>query len=246
MNRTMIIPAAGLGSRLQSSTPKVLFPVAGRPMIDRLLDLYSVWIDRFVLVLHPSFGDAVRRHCAARAERIEYAEQERPTGMLDAIRIPEKLVREHQPRQVWITWCDQIAVRPETVRRLAEMSDKHPEAAIVMPTLLRPQPYTHLVRNSSGTITDLLHRREGDILPDPGESEMGLFSLSANAYFELLPRFADEGWLGGATRERNFLPFIPWLAGKAAIKTFSAHEEIESVGVNDVHDLHRVEEYLMR
>ena len=61
----MIIPAAGRGSRLQSSMPKVLYPVAGRPMIDYLLELYAPFVDRFVLVLHPSFAEEVERHCAA-------------------------------------------------------------------------------------------------------------------------------------------------------------------------------------
>ena len=40
-NRTLIIPAAGLGSRLGLNLPKVLVPVDGRPMIDWLVELYA-------------------------------------------------------------------------------------------------------------------------------------------------------------------------------------------------------------
>src|SRR5678816_1858561 len=114
MSRTLIIPAAGRGTRLQSDLPKVLYPVAGRPMIDHLLDLYSDVAERFVLVLSPEFDEAVRRHCSSIhrfAGRIDYAIQERPDGMLPAILAAASIVAGHQPESVWITWCHQIAVR---------------------------------------------------------------------------------------------------------------------------------------
>jgi bifunctional UDP-N-acetylglucosamine pyrophosphorylase/glucosamine-1-phosphate N-acetyltransferase len=241
----MIIPAAGRGSRLQSSMPKVLYPVAGRPMIDYLLELYAPFVDRFVLVLHPSFADEVERHCMASALKIDYEVQAEPTGMLDAILIPQERVRRYQPQQIWITWCDQIAVDPKTARTLAETCDREPDAAMVMPSIVKSEPYIHLVRDEAGKIIDLLHRREGDHLPDPGESDMGLFSVSRSAYLELLPRFADEVVIGHATRERNFLPFIPWVAGKARVVTFPALHVIESVGINDATDLRRVEAHLL-
>src|SRR5262245_53878549 len=114
MNRLMIIPAAGLGSRLQSPIPKILFPVAGRPMIRHVFDLYANLVDRFVLVLHPSFAEAARQYCTTLNLPIDYDLQTTPTGMLDAILIPQERVRSYQPREVWITWCDQIAVRPST------------------------------------------------------------------------------------------------------------------------------------
>ena len=116
---------------------------------------------------------------------------------------------------------------------------------MVMPSIVKSEPYIHLVRNEDGKIIDLLHRREGDHLPDPGESDMGLFSVSRSAYLELLPRFADEAVTGHATRERNFLPFIPWVAEKTRVVTFPALHIIESVGINDAADLHRVETHLL-
>jgi len=244
MNRLMIIPAAGLGSRLQSATPKLLFPVNGRPMIDYLFDLYSPVVERFILVLHPSSEDAVRRHCAGFDLRIEYELQPSPTGMLDAILIPHERMRCLEPSQVWITWCDQIAVSPETVAKLRETADREGEAAVIAPTVVRNDPYIHFARNDRGEIVEILHRREGDHLPELGESDMGLFCLSWRAYMELLPDFAREAPRSNVTRERNFLPFISWLAGRAAVRSFPVHNEIESVGVNTADDLSRIERYL--
>ena len=50
----LIIPAAGAGSRLQTSTPKFLVPVSGRPMIEWLVDLYRPYVSRIVLIVEPS------------------------------------------------------------------------------------------------------------------------------------------------------------------------------------------------
>jgi bifunctional UDP-N-acetylglucosamine pyrophosphorylase/glucosamine-1-phosphate N-acetyltransferase len=246
MNRLMIIPAAGLGSRLKSSIPKVLFPVHGKPMIDYLFDLYASVVEHFILVLHPSFEKEVQDHCANYPFPIAYELQNSPTGMLDAILIPRERVRKLEPTSIWITWCDQIAIQPKTVMNLLELSRQDPEAALIFPTILRTKPYIHLVRDDLGEITQILHRREGDNLPEVGESDLGLFCLSRKAYLDLLTEFSYTTKRGEVTQERNFLPFICWLKDRARVRTFPGHDEVESIGINTAEDLQRVENYLHR
>jgi bifunctional N-acetylglucosamine-1-phosphate-uridyltransferase/glucosamine-1-phosphate-acetyltransferase GlmU-like protein len=247
LTRALIIPAAGIGSRLRSSLPKVLFPVNGRPMLDYLFALYAADVDRIVLVVRPADLDLVREACAQAPVPCEFAVQETPTGMLDAILMAREPLAANPPARVWITWCDQIAIRPETVRRLREDA----EAALVLPTCRRRDPYIHLARDEAGRIVRVLHRREGDAMPEEGETDAGLFSLSRAAYFDLLPQFA-AGVItpdGAATRERNFLPFIPWLQMRAAapasnVHTFACESWIESVGVNAPADVALVAPHL--
>ncbi len=245
MSRCLIIPAAGRGSRLNSTTPKVLFPVNGRPMIDYLLELYAPWVDRFVLVVHPSFAAEVEQHCAAFPYAIDFALQETPTGMLDAILIPQGRIRPGAPGSVWITWCDQIAVDPVTITTLANQFVEHPNAALIMPTIRRTEPYIHFVRDDKGEICEIRHRREGDVMPAVGEGDLGLFGLSAQAYLDWLPAFARSVTAGKATQERNFLPFIAWLRGRGEVRTFPAVHEIESIGVNCAADLAQVEKHFL-
>ncbi|MBS1788232.1 MAG: NTP transferase domain-containing protein [Acidobacteria bacterium] len=244
MNRILIIPAAGLGSRLQSDIPKVLYPVNGRPMLHYLFDLYAPVVNRFVLVLHPATVERVREHCASLKLPVEFEVQISPTGMLDAILIPHERVRAAQPDQVWITWCDQIAVHPQTVRRLADVVAAD-DAAMAMPTIFKPEPYIHFERNEQGDIVGLRQRREGDLMPERGEGDLGLFSMFRETYLEMLPRFSKQVVVGSATRERNFLPFIPWLSTQGKrVCTFPADAEIESVGINTPAELKLVAEYL--
>src|SRR5688500_16163362 len=208
MRRLLIIPAAGRGSRLDSSEPKVLTRVAGRPMLDHLERLYRPHVQELVVVAHPSFADRVRARLAAFGWRATVLEQAEPTGMLDAILLARPQVQKSQPDRVWITWCDQIAIRPETVARLMALETRDRDADIIMPTARGPHPYTHLERDATGRVTRFLQSREGDAMPDEGESDAGLFSLSRRAFLEDLKWFAGETPEGSGTAERNFVPFI--------------------------------------
>jgi bifunctional UDP-N-acetylglucosamine pyrophosphorylase/glucosamine-1-phosphate N-acetyltransferase len=247
MSRLLVIPAAGIGSRLGASVPKVLVPVAGEPMLDRLLRLYQRAVARIVIVVNPSFADAVRRHVMRLpdAERIDCVDQPAATGMLDAILLARPAAVRHHPSSVWVTWCDQVAVHPKTIERLAACTAPGSHDALVMPTVVRPDPYIHFERDGSGRIVRVLHRREGDEMPPVGESDMGLFALSPMAFSDRLPEYAEIVEVGRSTRERNFLPFIPWIARTGSVATFPAEDPMEAVGVNTPEELALVERYLL-
>ena len=246
--RVLIIPAAGRGTRLRSPLPKPLVPVAGRPMLDLLFALYRPYVDRFVIVANPESERAIRELCAtSQPGAVDFAVQHAPTGMLDAILLASDAVRATPAETVWITWADQVAVRRETVAALAWASDE-PGVALALPTLQRAHPYTLLERDGSGRIVRVRYRRENDPMPAAGESEIGVFSLSRDAYLQELPRFAAESAMepGAATGERNFLPFIPWLGARREVVTFPAMEDVEAVGVNTPDELAIVEAALRR
>lgn len=247
MRRLLIVPAAGLGSRLNAGAPKALVDVGGQPMIVRLLELARPHVGTVVVVAHPSFADDIRaRLQGLRADRIawEVVEQPTPTGMLDAILLGRPVVERTTPDRVWTLWCDQVGVLPATLARLVAAEQSSPAAALVFPTVAQRPPYIHFERDAAGRITGVLQRREHDPMPDSGESDMGLFALSRDAYCRLLPEYAAEVPPGRGTRERNFLPFIPWLAARARVETIPCTDPREAVGVNTPEDLRLVEAWL--
>jgi bifunctional N-acetylglucosamine-1-phosphate-uridyltransferase/glucosamine-1-phosphate-acetyltransferase GlmU-like protein len=244
VTRLLIIPAAGRGTRLGSDGPKVLFPVAGRPMIDHLLDRYGPFVDRVVVVVAPAAEEMVRRHLRAIGQDAECVVQPEPTGMLPAILCARPVVEAARPWHVWITWCDQIAVSARTVERLAAELAREPAAALVFPTVRQEPPYIHFARRSDGRIAAVRQRREGDDMPAVGESDTGLFGLSLDTYLDRLGEFDRLGDTGDGTKERNFLPFIPWLAARATVTTFQVPDAREAIGVNTLDDLRVLEAYL--
>jgi bifunctional N-acetylglucosamine-1-phosphate-uridyltransferase/glucosamine-1-phosphate-acetyltransferase GlmU-like protein len=165
--------------------------------------------------------------------------------MLDAILAASDQVATSRPDRVWITWCDQVGVHPHTVSTLSRLSAEHRDVPIVLPTSRQSDPYIHLERDGDGRIVAIRQRRECDAMPAIGESDMGLFSLSSDAYFDLLPQFGRETTEARGTRERNFLPFVPWLTSHGqAVVTFPSTNEMEALGVNTPDDRHRLERYL--
>ncbi len=248
MRRALIIPAAGRGSRLGTDIPKALVEVAGQSMLSWLADRYRPFVERIVVVASPSGEESIRTVLRGVGPLSEVCVQASPTGMLDAILIAVDALRAAAPETLWITWCDQIGITEATAATLAS---RDTEADLVFPTLQVSEPYIHFQRDASGKIVNVLQRREDDAMPAVGEADMGLFSLSSRAGFELLPEFArklDDA--GGRTGERNFLPFIPWLESRAATVVFSATvtfagvDPIEPLGVNTPADLARMEAHL--
>lgn len=233
-----------MGSRLRSALPKVLVPVLGRPMLDWIIELYAPWVDQAVIVANPASRAMVSEHLATLPIPASVLVQDAPTGMLDAILTARSVVAASEATQIWITWCDQVGVHPDTVARLAALSEAHPDAAMVMPTCTRPEPYIHLQRDPGGRITEVLHRREGDHMPPVGESDMGVFGLSRRAFVDDLFRFANAAALGAGTGERNFLPFIPWADARGGVVTYPCTEPEESTGVNTPDELAFLEHYL--
>jgi bifunctional N-acetylglucosamine-1-phosphate-uridyltransferase/glucosamine-1-phosphate-acetyltransferase GlmU-like protein len=210
-------------------------------MLDRVFDLYAPWVDQFVIVISPESGGAIVQHCRGLPFRIAFAEQRTPTGMLDAILLARDVVAASRAEVVWITWVDQVAVHPRTLAALARTSEDR-TVAMALPTIVRQDPYTLLERDSSGTIVRVRYRRERDEMPARGESELGLFSLAREIYLGELQTFADEDdRTGAATGERNFLPFIPWLAARRRVVTVAATEDVEAIGVNTPEELAIVE-----
>jgi bifunctional N-acetylglucosamine-1-phosphate-uridyltransferase/glucosamine-1-phosphate-acetyltransferase GlmU-like protein len=240
--RILVIPAAGRGSRLGVEGPKVLAPVAGRPMLDWLLALYAGRVDVVALVVQARDREAVEVVARRRAGHVITAVQDAPTGMLDAVRIGIGSVAGELASRIWVTWCDQIAVRPQTLDRLTHAEEG---TALTFPVVTQSPPYIHFERDDGGRIVRVRQRREGDVMPDTGESDMGVFSLSPDAAGPFLHQFDSEASAGPGTGERNFLPFIPWLAARADVRTFPATDPFEAVGINTPDDRARVEAYLL-
>jgi bifunctional UDP-N-acetylglucosamine pyrophosphorylase / glucosamine-1-phosphate N-acetyltransferase len=242
MGRLLLVPAAGLGTRLGTETPKVLVPVNGRTMLRHILDLHAPLVDRAIIVAHPAAASRVAANARESSLPAEVVVQETPTGMLDAVLAGASAAGSHAGR-VWITWGDQIAVHAATLARLAAIEG---ESDVAFPTVIRDVPYIHVDRARDGRVVRIRQRREGDDMPPAGESDMGVFSLSARACFEHLPAYARDAVPGAGTGERNFLPFLAWMAARGVVSTCACTDPSEAVGINTPEDLAAVAAYLAR
>ena len=237
----LVIPAAGRGSRLKSAYPKVLHPVAGHAMIDYLIRRYQNIVDRFVLIINPHDETAIREHMESTQVEFGICFQHSPTGMLDALLQSYSDSGVQSADEIWITWCDQIGISQRTVNSIKEhFRILGNQPGLILPVAIKNAPYIHFKRDNSKRITKVLQRREGDTMPDLGENDCGLFAMSADVFLKDLKDYSNTIDYGTRTGERNFLPFIPWYQSRGQILSFEINNHLESIGVNDQHDMNEI------
>ncbi len=112
MTATAIILAAGLGTRMRSRLPKVLLPLAGRPLLRHLVASAEAVFDRIVVVIGAGM-DAV----AAAAAPHPVAVQAEPLGTAHAaLAAAEQFGRG----DVAVLYADNPLIEPATLRRLLQ------------------------------------------------------------------------------------------------------------------------------
>jgi hypothetical protein len=109
---------------------------------------------------------------------------------------------------------------------------------------MRAHPYIHFDRDASGRLSGLRQRREGDEMPERGESDMGLFAMTRETFDRDLEQYSREVVSGTGTGERNFVPFVPWLARRKEVVTFPCVDSREAIGINTPEELRQIEEWL--
>lgn len=142
-----IILAAGQGTRMKSKIPKVLHPVAGKPMVEYSVDAAAAaGVSETVLVVG-HLGDQVR---AVLKERVTYAEQPQPRGTGDAVKCAAPVL-QNQGAHVVVFYADMPLLKPETLRAVIE---KHlaANATLTMLTLVADDPmgFGRIVRDENG------------------------------------------------------------------------------------------------
>ena len=241
---TAVVAAAGKGSRLGFNRPKILLPVAGRPILEWLLHLLLPSCQTAVFVLSPDGRDQVEPELERLAPgRYCIAIQPVPTGMADAVQIG---AAHAATRHTVVLWGDQVALRPASVEAVLRLHQGPLSPDLTLPTVFRQSPHIHFERDDAGRIANLLQAREGDAMPEYGESDAGLFCFRTEVLRRLLVELRSSGAATGTgTAEFNLLPIIPF-AARSAHYVLTAHlmDGEETVEINSAAGAGRAESFL--
>lgn len=238
---SVLIPAAGKGSRLGFDKAKILYPVAGKRILDWLLDRFEPLVEEVVLVLSPEHHQEVEEAARERlGNRLKVALQETPTGMGAAVGIGLKAVTK--PR-VALVWGDQVALRAASVEACLRVHSGPLSPACTCPTVWRSAPYIHFDRNAAGHIEKVRQAREGDLMPAEGESDTGFFCFDRLQLADALERHRDHPSARGAkTGEFNLLPLIGLMSLEGlTVATPQVMRIEETVGINSAADANSLE-----
>jgi bifunctional UDP-N-acetylglucosamine pyrophosphorylase/glucosamine-1-phosphate N-acetyltransferase len=226
MPLSVVILAAGQGKRMKSDLPKVLQPLAGRPLLAHVLATAAdLGADR-TYVVYGHGGDEVRRRLAdADAEWALQAEQH-GTGHA----VMQALPAIPDDHQVLVLYGDVPLVAADTLSRLID-AGADGSVAVLSVRLADPTGYGRIVRDGAGRVVRIVEHK------DANTKERAIDE--ANTGLMLVPAGRLRGWLG-ALRNDNaqgeyYLTDVIGMAVRDGVnvKAVIAPTETEVLGVND-------------
>ena len=153
----IVILAAGMGKRMHSDTPKVLHPIAGRPLLGHVIDTArSLNPDRLVIV-HGHGADTVRSAFAAQTD-LAWALQSPQLGTGHAVSQAVPMLDDAVP--TLILYGDVPLVTAQTLRRLADAAAGR--VALLTQIMDDPTGYGRIVRDAAGNVARIVEQKDAD------------------------------------------------------------------------------------
>ncbi|CAN0645832.1 bifunctional UDP-N-acetylglucosamine diphosphorylase/glucosamine-1-phosphate N-acetyltransferase GlmU [Burkholderia cepacia] len=230
----IVILAAGTGKRMRSALPKVLHPLAGRPLLSHVIDTArTLQPSRLVVVVGHG---AEQVQAAVAAPDVQFAVQAEQLGTGHAVRQALPLLDPAQPTLV--LYGDVPLTRASTLQRLVDAA-REGRYGILTVTLDDPTGYGRIVRDAAGFVTRIVEQK--DASPD----ELRIAEI--NTGIIVTPTAQLSMWLGALKNENAqgeyYLTDVVELAIEAGFEVVTAQpdEEWETLGVNSKAQLAELE-----
>ena len=230
-NLTVIVLAAGGGTRMKSKTMKVLHPIAGRSMIGHVLRAVQAVEPTRVVAVIGHQREQVGPHIMELVPTALLAIQETQEGTGHAVRIAMETAGT-TTGTVIVTAGDTPLLEGDSLRAFAAEHEAAQRAvSILSANLANPFGYGRILRNDEGDVEAIVE--EKDATPEQREIteiSSGIFAFDAAFLIDALPRISNDN-AGG----EYYLPDTVHLAREAGL-TVGAHviEDVtQTQGAND-------------
>jgi len=231
----VLIAAAGAGTRAGLPYPKTLHPVAGRPILGRILDVVGHLDSCPTIIVSPVGRALVADFLAADGKAAHLVEQALPTGMGDAVLTFDKSPAAADAGTVVLVWGDIPHLSSETLAATIA-NHRRTGATLTFPSRQVEQAYTIVSRGADGAVTALDETRMLGVEPQPGERDIGLFVFEAAPVLAALRASAAEH--DPARGEHGFLQVVRRLAATGQrVEALPIATARELVSLNALSDL---------
>ncbi|AKJ69477.1 glucosamine-1-phosphate N-acetyltransferase [Pandoraea thiooxydans] len=151
----IVILAAGLGKRMRSSLPKVLHPLAGRPLLGHVIDTArALSPGRLVVVIGHGAG---RVREVLGAADILFAEQAEQLGTGHAVQQAAAQLDDSVPTLV--LYGDVPLTRAQTLRQLVQAAGDG-KLGVLTVSLDDPSGYGRIVRDAAGRVQRIVEQKD--------------------------------------------------------------------------------------
>ncbi len=229
MSLAVVVLAAGEGKRMHSALPKVLHPLAGRPLLAHVLEAARALEPERILVVHGHGAAAVRAAFAGAG--VEWVEQAQQLGTGHAL--SQALPKVARGAQVLVLNGDVPLLRAETLARLVAASKKG--LAICTSDLTDATGYGRVLRDARKRVRRVVEHK------DASAKELRVREWYAG--FLAAPAQRLAAWLAKVkpanAQKEYYLTDLIGIAVKERVNvaTVKALDPWEVAGVNSRHEL---------
>ena len=239
MKLGVVILAAGKGTRMRSALPKVLHPLAGRPLLSHVLDAAQAVGAVEICVVYGHGG--VQVPAALSEAPCTWVEQRERLGTGHAVR--QAMPTMQGVDRVLVLYGDVPLIEPETLDRLVGDSSDTVLGVLTM-VLSDPTGYGRVVRGKSGHVLRISEQKDA--------SEAELTITEVNTGIIVADRSRLDDWLSRITNDNAqgeyYLTDIIGLATEAGgrVATTEVQTLQEVAGINDRVQLAELERHYQR
>ncbi len=225
---TVLIMAAGQGTRMRSSLPKVLHPVCGKPMLLWVVDAArEAGAERVLCVTRP--GDGVAEGVP---DGIEVVEQREGEGTGAAVLAARAQLAEADGAVIVLSG-DQPLIGADDLRGLIDEHERTGAAATLLTTdQLDPAGYGRVVRTDDGDVDRVVETKRPE---EASAEELRVREVNLGTYaFAAVPLVEALDQVGLVAGERYLPGAIPLLRERG--ERIAAHliaDANDALGVND-------------
>ncbi|HEX5676546.1 MAG TPA: bifunctional UDP-N-acetylglucosamine diphosphorylase/glucosamine-1-phosphate N-acetyltransferase GlmU [Alcanivorax sp.] len=238
MNLAVVILAAGKGTRMKSALPKVLHPIAGRPMVQHVVDAAGALDPDNTVLIYGHGGEDVRQ--AVTGSRLQWAEQAEQLGTGHAV---AQALPHLEEDVVLVLYGDVPLIQPQTLRDFVARVDDQSLALMTL-TLDDPSGYGRVIRDAEGRVRRVVEQKDAN--PDElavREINTGILACTRRFLNDSLPRLSNSNAQG-----EYYLTDLIAMAvdGGLDVVTEQPGHAWEVDGVNDRVQLARLERVYQR
>lgn len=234
--------AAGKGTRMRSSLPKVLHPVLGKAMIDHVIESVELLEPKAVAVVIGHESGQVRSSIR-QPENLQWVIQHEQLGTGHAVKQCEPGIEDVS--DVLIVCGDTPLLQAETLAYLvAEHRRLNSDVTVLTAKPEHPFGYGRIIRDASEQVTGIVEEKDATAAQRRIEEvSSGIYCVRHAVLFELLHAIDNQN-----AQDEYYLPDIVPLALKAglSVETVIMADADEMLGVNDRIQLQQVENLMQQ
>ena len=235
MSLDIVILAAGQGTRMRSALPKVLHPVAGKPMLGHVIDTARALQPQRIHVVIGHGAEAVRERLAG--DDLNFVLQERQLGTGHALAQALPFI---QAEQVLVLYGDVPLIEAPTLERLLGQAVAG-QLALLTVELADPTGYGRILRDASGRVRAIVEQKDASAEQRLiREGNTGILALPAARLGDWLGRLSSDNAQG----EYYLTDVIAMaVADGLSVATAQPADAMEVQGANDRRQLAELERH---